>query len=160
LRPTCDLSNSKHAEQRRVALVEEPCLRLLSGADSISTLATAAIRHGRSFSVLVRQSLTTCALSRRRSRSASAKTYAFTMGMSWRLASKASEGCPGTPCTLVAKVLRFQEPRRSTVSLPTLPSIQLQILRGSAALPMSTRLPAARAWRPPTCRDSANPPWQ
>jgi hypothetical protein len=115
---------------------------------------------GRSFSVLVRQSLTTCALSRRRSRSASAKTYAFTMGMSWRLASKASEGCPGTPCTLVAKVLRFQEPRRSTVSLPTLPSIQLQILRGSAALPMSTRLPAARAWRPPTCRDSANPPWQ
>jgi len=33
----------RHAEQGRVALVEEPWFRLLAGADSIYTLATAAI---------------------------------------------------------------------------------------------------------------------
>jgi hypothetical protein len=53
----------RHAEQRRVALVEEPGLRLLSDADSIYALATAAIRQDRSFSALVHQSLTTETLS-------------------------------------------------------------------------------------------------
>jgi hypothetical protein len=49
----------KQAEQRRVALVEEPHLRLLTGADSIYALASAAIRDGQRLSVLVHQSLTT-----------------------------------------------------------------------------------------------------
>jgi hypothetical protein len=49
----------KQAEHRRVALVEEPLLRLLAGADSVYALASAAIHHGQSLSVLVQQSLTT-----------------------------------------------------------------------------------------------------
>jgi hypothetical protein len=49
----------KQAEHRRVALVEEPLLRLLAGADSVYALASASIRHGQSLSVLVQQSLTT-----------------------------------------------------------------------------------------------------
>jgi hypothetical protein len=49
----------RQAEQRRVALVEEPRLRLLAGADSVYALASAAILHGQNFSALVRQSLTT-----------------------------------------------------------------------------------------------------
>lgn len=49
----------KLAEQRRVALVEEPYLRLLSGFDSIYGLANAAIRDGHVFSRFVHQSLTT-----------------------------------------------------------------------------------------------------
>jgi hypothetical protein len=48
----------KHANQRRVALVDEPCLRLLSGADSIYALASAAIQNGQTLSAFVHQSLT------------------------------------------------------------------------------------------------------
>lgn len=53
----------KQAEQRRIALVDEPHLRLLSGADSVYALASAAIRHGNSLSALVHQTLTTETLS-------------------------------------------------------------------------------------------------
>ncbi len=49
----------KQAEQRRVALIEEPRLRLLSGADSIYALANAALHNGHAFSTLVDRSLTT-----------------------------------------------------------------------------------------------------
>ena len=48
----------KKAEQRRIALVEEPRLRLLSGADSIYVLANTAIDQGEALSALVDQSLT------------------------------------------------------------------------------------------------------
>ena len=48
----------RQGEQRRVALVEEPRLRLLSGADSIYELANAAIHEGDAFSALVQRSLT------------------------------------------------------------------------------------------------------
>lgn len=49
----------KQGEQRRLALLEEPHLRMLSGADSLYALASAAILHGGDFSALVDQSLTT-----------------------------------------------------------------------------------------------------
>lgn len=49
----------KQAEKRRVALVEEPRLRLLSGTDSLYALASAAIGSSQSLSVLVHQNLTT-----------------------------------------------------------------------------------------------------
>jgi hypothetical protein len=48
----------RQTEQRRVALVEEPHLRLLSGADSIYALASAAIHKGEGISALVNRSLT------------------------------------------------------------------------------------------------------
>jgi hypothetical protein len=48
----------KQAKERRVALVEEPHLRLLSGVDSIYALADQAIRSGQEFSALVHQCLT------------------------------------------------------------------------------------------------------
>jgi len=48
----------KQAKQRRVALVEEPHLRLLSGADSIHELANQALHSCVAFSKLVHQSLT------------------------------------------------------------------------------------------------------
>lgn len=53
----------KQGKQRRVALVEEPQLRLLAGADSLYVLASRAIRDHQNFSELVEQSRTTETLS-------------------------------------------------------------------------------------------------
>lgn len=47
----------KQAKQRRVALIEEQHLRLLSNADSIYALANYALENGQSFSDLVHRSL-------------------------------------------------------------------------------------------------------
>jgi hypothetical protein len=48
----------RQADMRRVPLVEEPRLRLLSGADSVYNLARSALHSGQKLSAVIQQSLT------------------------------------------------------------------------------------------------------
>lgn len=48
----------RQADVRRVALVEEPLLRLISGSDSVYSLAGKALHSGQKLPELIQQSLT------------------------------------------------------------------------------------------------------